>query len=512
MLKSKSRISVNKQEPGTPHYDIVIIGGGVIGSLISYQLSKYELSICLLEKRCDLAMEESGANSAIVHAGYDPEPGSGKALFNVRGNKMMEPLCRSLHVPFKRNGSLIIAFSEEERKTLDRLFERGSINGVEGLELLDRDSVLAMEPALSSEVTGALHAPTGGIVCPYELTHAASEVAFQNGVAYYFNHAVTAIRPITASSGTEPGKQLPDGRFEVECGEAGAKFTCDIIINAAGVFADRISGMAGDGFYKITPRRGEYVILDKTIGDKVGHTIFQTPSSKGKGVLVTPTVDGNILVGPNSQEIDDCSDCSTTDAGINEIWDMAVKSVPSLEKKWIIRTFAGIRSTPSTHDFIIGESTVVPGFFEAAGIESPGLTAAPAIAVEIERLVTESFKVLPKVKKTYIIDRSPVIRFRDLPMDEQRKRIRENPLYAHVVCRCEKITEAEVVAAIRGPLGARTVNGVKARTRAGMGRCQSGFCLPKIIAILAREMNVPEESITLSGPGSEMLVGKTRCI
>lgn len=511
MLKIDRRINVAKQEPCTSHYDIAIIGGGVIGSLISYQLSKYDLSICLLEKECDLAMEESGANSAIVHAGYDPEPGTLKALFNVRGNAMMEPLCRSLHVPFKRNGSLIIAFSDEERQVLGRLLERGRINGVEGLELLDRDSVLAMEPALSGEVIGALRAPTGGIVCPYELTYAASEVAFQNGVDYYFNHAVTAIRPIAASSsGVKKDLSSLEDRFEVECGEAEAKFTCSIIINAAGIFADKISAMAGDGSYKITPRRGEYVILDKTTGGKVRHTIFQTPSSKGKGVLVTPTVDGNILIGPNSQEIDDCSDCCTTDAGMNEIWDMAVKSVPSLEKKWIIRSFAGIRSTPSTHDFIIGESPVIPGFFEAAGIESPGLTAAPAIAAEIERIVTESLPVMPEIKDSYITERSDAIRFRDLPMDEQRKLIEENPLYAHVVCRCEKVTEAEIVAAIRGPLGARTVNGVKARTRAGMGRCQSGFCLPKIIAILAREMDVPEESITLSGPGSELLTGKTR--
>lgn len=496
------------KESKTPHYDIVIIGGGVIGSLISYGLSKYDLSVCLLEKESDLAMEESGANSAIVHAGFDPEPGSNKARFNIAGNHMMEPLCRKLNVPFIRNGSLIIAFSEEENRIIVQLLERGRINGVEGLELLSREETLEMEPFLSGEITGALHAPTGGIVCPYELTLAASEIAYLNGVSYYFEHEVTRI--IQAGSMESDPPSSGDDRFEVICDKQGAGFSCNIVINAAGVFADRISGMAGDYSFKILPRRGEYVILDKIIGGVVRHTIFQTPSSKGKGVLVTPTVDGNILIGPNSEDIDDCTDTCTTEEGVAGIWESATKSIPSLDKRLIIRTFAGIRSTSSTHDFIVEESPGINGFFQAAGIESPGLTAAPAIAVEIERLVMESMKVKPKVKDSYITERGPSVKFRDLPIDEQRKKIKENPLYAHVVCRCEKITEAEIVAAIRAPLGARTVNGVKVRTRAGMGRCQSGFCLPKIMAILAREKDIPEESITLSGKGSELLIGKSR--
>lgn len=522
--------NIKRKEHKAPYYDVIIIGGGVIGSLISYQLSKYDLSICLIEKEADLAMEETGANSAIVHAGYDPEPLSNKAIHNVAGNEMMEPLCKGLQVPFQRNGSLVIAFTPEEKEHLQQLLERGRMNGVKGLSILTKEEVLAMEPYLSPNILCALHAPSGGIVCPYELTLAASEVAHSNGVEYLFEHEVTDI----GSSNSSPA------RFEVVCkvpetliyienvGSCDSvlpdnktkqdyfpvyetkRFSCQFIINAAGVFSDQISKMAGDESFKIIPRRGEYIVLDKTIINKVSHTVFQAPSPKGKGVLVTPTVDGNILVGPNSQEIAEPFDNRTTVEGLNEIWNLATKSVPSLDKKWMIRSFAGIRSTPSTHDFILGESPVVKGFFQAAGIESPGLTSAPSIAREIERVVIASFSVKPKIKELYIVNRESAVRFRDLSIDEQQQKINENLLYAHVVCRCEKIAEAEIVESIQRPLGAKTVNGVKLRTRAGMGRCQSGFCLPGILAILAREKNVPEESITLFGTGSEILKGRTR--
>jgi glycerol-3-phosphate dehydrogenase len=268
--------------------------------------------------------------------------------------------------------------------------------------------------------------------------------------------------------------------------------------------------MAGDNSFTILPRRGEYIVLDKTIVNKVKHTVFQTPSAKGKGVLVTPTVDGNTLTGPNSQSVTDPSDNRTTQEGLNEVWQLALQSVPSLEKKWMIRSFAGIRSASSTHDFILGESSITKGFFQAAGIESPGLTSAPAIAEEIEQQVMAAFPSSPKIKKSYWKERKPTVRFRDLSREEQQVKIKENPLYAQIVCRCEQITEAEVVEAIRRPLGASTVNGIKLRTRAGMGRCQSGFCLPKILTILAREKGIPEEAITLFGAGSEILKGKTR--
>ncbi len=502
--KQESR-KAGRQEHKAPFYDVIIIGGGVIGSFISYQLSKYEISICLLEKEADLATEETGANSAIVHAGYDPEPGSAKARCNVQGNAMMQGVCQALQVPFQRNGSLVIAFTPDEKASLEKLLERGRMNGVPDLALLTAEEVQKMEPLLSKDVLCALHAPSGGIICPYELTLAAGEVAHLNGVDYRFEHEVTGIRQTCRSK---------TARFEVSCRvpeHAGTlRFDCQFLINAAGVFAGEISKMAGDASFSIIPRRGEYIVLDKNFPDKVTHTVFQTPSAKGKGVLVTPTVDGNILVGPNSQPVEDPFDTRTTQKGLEEIWSLALRSVPSLEKKWMIRSFAGIRSTPSTHDFILGESHRVPGLFQAAGIESPGLSSAPAIAEEIGRGVVAAFPVCPDIKKSYQTERKPTIRFRDLSRDEKQAKIKENPLYAQVICRCEEITEAEIMAAIHRPLGAKTVNGVKLRTRAGMGRCQSGFCLPRILTILSRELDVPEESITLFGTGSEILTGRTR--
>lgn len=480
--------------------------------MISYRLSQYDFSVCLLEKEADLAMEETSANSAIVHAGYDPVPGSAKAKYNVLGNSMMEPLCEALHVPFVRNGSLVLGFTAEDRDHLSLLLDRGKANGVEGLEILSQEQVLKMEPNLSTEILCALYAPTGGIVCPYELTLAASEAAHQNGVEYRFEHEVVQIR--TKTKKTAGAYDSADARFEVTCRVSGSsrmrRLTCRFLINAAGAFSDRISAMAGDASFTIIPRRGEYMILDKTFPYKVGHTIFQTPSANGKGVLVTPTVDGNTLIGPNAQEIADPSDDRITQEGQNEIFRQALRSVPSLDRRWMIRSFAGIRSTPSTHDFILRESDAVKGFFQAAGIESPGLTSAPAIAAEMERLITEAFPKKPMKKAAISMRREPAVRFKDLSREEQLQKIRENPLYAQVVCRCEHVTEAEIVDSIRRPLGARTVNGVKLRTRAGMGRCQSGFCLPRILPILAREWGVPEEKITLFGTGSEIIKGRTR--
>lgn len=505
--QGKTVNSMNAPKERISLYDTIIIGGGVIGSLISFRLSKYQFSTALLEKEADLAMEESGANSAIVHAGYDPEPGSKKAFYNILGNREMEPLCQQLQVPFRRNGSLVLAFNREEEDQLRRLLERGKTNGVPDLVLLSRNELLKLEPAVSKESVCALYAPTGGIVCPYELTLAAGETACRNGVDFYFEHEVTKIQ------------KGNDGLFTVSChipdpdnlkSFLTQTFQCRFLINASGAYADKVSAMAGDASFTITPRRGEYLVMDKMVGNLVQHTIFQAPSVKGKGVLVTPSVDGNLLIGPNAQVVGDPSDKRTTAAGMQEIWELARKSVPSIDKRWIIRSFSGIRSTPSTHDFIIQESDAVPGFFQVSGIESPGLTAAPAISSEVERLVTEAFPMKPELKEQYIQTREAIVRFRDLSLTEQQQKIQEDPQYAHVVCRCEKVTEAEIVDAIRRPLGAKTLNGVKMRTRAGMGRCQSGFCLPKVLEILSRERGIAEEAVTLSGTGSELITGKTR--
>ncbi len=527
-----------------PYYDVIIVGGGVIGSFISYQLSKYDMSICLLEKASDLAMEESGANSAIIHAGFDALPGTLKALYNIAGNEIMEEMCKELKVPYEKNGALVLAFTQEDIKNLSTLYERGIMNGVKDLKILTREEVLSMESTVSPSIEGALYAPTSGIVSPFELTLAASEVAFMNGVIYNFEHRVIEINKIDLPDYSPRGNKKG---FEVTCeiplyiesakifsdnttnattnqnenisdsepnniGECQIKkINCGFIVNAAGVFADKISNMAGDYSFTITPRKGEYMVMDKTMTNSVKHTLFQVPSDKGKGVLVTPTVEGNTLIGPNSQEIANRADDRTTTLGMEEIWKQALRSVPTLERKWMIRSFAGIRSTPSTHDFIIGESKFVEGFFQAAGIESPGLTSSPAIAQAIEKIILEAFLNKPQYKKLYLTFRPPCIRFSELEITEQQNLINKNPKYSQIICRCENITEAEIIDSINRPLGATTVNGVKLRTRAGMGRCQSGFCLPKILQILAREKNVAEESVTLFGSGSEIIKGRTRC-
>ena len=487
-------------------YDVVIIGGGVSGCLIAYRLSGYDISVCLIEKEADLACGATGANSAIVHSGYDPEPGTKKAHYNVSGNRMFGDLCRDLGVPFVQNGSLIIAFNTQEHAKIEKLFERGTANGVPGLKILTATETLAMEPAVSNEVYSALYAPSGGIVCPYELTFAASETAYNNGTQFLFETEVTAIHR-DASSGDS---------FTVTCrdrksGNEEFMVKARTIVNAAGAFADKVSAMAGDDSFRIIPRRGEYSIVDKQIGKLVRHTIFQAPTEKGKGVLVTPAVDENIIVGPNAQQVESPDDTATTREGREEIWGSAVKSVPALNRSFSIRDFAGIRATPSTHDFIIGEAPGIPGFYRAAGIESPGLTAAPAFSEDIGKLIIARLMPdHPKYREASVMTRKPPVRFRNLSPETQGELIAQEPLYSNVICRCENITEAEIVDAIRRTIGEVTVNGIKMRTRAGMGRCQGGFCLPRVISIIARETGRPAESVTMAGAGSDIITGRTR--
>ncbi len=490
-----------------PVYDVVIVGGGVVGSITAYRLSGHGISVCLLEKEADLAAGATGANSAIVHAGYDPVPGTLKARYNVEGSRLFPSLCAELGVPFVRNGSLVLAFSEEEHRHLAGLLENGCRNGVEGLELLTADRARALEPALAGGIHSALLAPSGSIVCPYELTFASAETALRNGVDFFFEHEVTGIE-----------RPAPGGGFLLRCATRRGqgperRITARLVVNAAGAFADRISAMAGDASFTITPRRGEYAILDKQYGRPVGHTVFQTPTERGKGVLVTPAVDGNMIIGPNAHAVADPDDTATTTGGMDEVWSSALRSVPSLDRSASIRTFAGIRATPSTHDFIVGESRETEGLFQAAGIESPGLTASPAISKALEEAVIGRLRRSGRAvgpRPGAVSGRVEPIRFRRLGLAEQAALLAADPRYANVICRCENITEPEIIDAIRRTLGEVTVNGIKMRTRAGMGRCQGGFCLPRVMGIIARETGMEESEITLSGTGSRILSGRTR--
>jgi len=494
-------------------YDIAIIGGGVVGSLVAYNLSLYDIKICLIERESDLAMGATGANSAIVHAGYDPEPGSLKAIYNIKGADMMQNLCKKLGVPYRNNGALVLAFSDEDNNKLLNLLKRGIKNGVKEIHLLEKDRALNIEHNISREIVSALYLPSSSIVCPYELTFASAETAAANGAEFLFGHDVVKIQILNKNEKKEKvkGKANFEITCKTDCDELQTKaISCKYIVNASGVNSGKVSEMVADFSHKIMPRKGEYITLDKELEGYVTHTIFQAPSDKGKGVLVTSTVDGNILIGPNSVKGSDPFDVTTTLEGMDEIKRSGKKSVPGLDFSKIIRSFAGIRATPDTGDFIIGQSEFTPGFFQCAGIESPGLTAAPAIAEKIRDDLLKEFGDSVELKSGTKDYREPPLRFRDLSCIQREKLIKENMQFANVICRCENVTEAEIIQAIRRPAGAASINGIKMRTRAGMGRCQGGFCLPKIVPVLARELGVPIEEVNLSGIGSELLKGKKR--
>ncbi len=472
-------------------YDVTVIGAGVIGCAIARELARYRASVCVLEKSEDVCTGTSKANSAIVHGGFDAESGTKKAEMNVRGNAMMTKISQELDIPFKRNGALVLCFSESERSGLETLCARGVRNGVEGLRILSGDEARQMEPNLSDAVCAALYCPSSGIVCPFELTLGFAENAADNGVEFRFESGVTAIAR-TASG----------YRLETETGAVETR----AVVNAAGVCADLVHDLALPHAFSITPRAGEYCLCDKSVGGLVSKTIFQMPSERGKGVLVTPTVHGNLLLGPTASDVEDRAFTATTAQGLGDVLQTAALSVKQVPARQIITSFSGLRAHGDTGDFVLGESA--PGFFEAACIESPGLTSAPAIGAYMAQLVAETLGLEENADFNPI--RHGVVRLNDLSPAARAAKIRENPLYGSIVCRCETVSEGEIVDSIRRTLGATTLDGVKRRTRAGMGRCQAGFCTPRVLDILARELQVPVTAVRKNARGSEVLVGKTQ--
>ena len=472
-------------------FDIAVIGAGVVGGLVARELTKYKLSVCIVEKESDVAMGATRANSAIVHAGFDAKEGTLKALLNVRGSKMMQSVCSELGVKYKRNGSLVVGFNDEDKETLRSLIERGETNGVEGLSLLGRDELVKLEPNIGDGVTCALRAETGAIVCPYELCMAAVGNAMDNGAVLKLNFKVEKIEN--------------DGgvyRISSENETVEAKW----IINCAGVFSDDIAKLVGDGSFSVRPRRGEYMLLDKECGEIVSHTVFRCPSKMGKGVLVSPTVDGNLLLGPTAEDIDDKDDTSTTPAGLAHLSALAGEQVKGIHLGKVITSFTGLRATGSTGDFIINSPR--DGFINCAGVESPGLTSAPAIAEYVVDMLKNAGAEL-SLNESFNGIRKPLHYFRELGIDEKNEIIKSNPDYAHVVCRCETVTAGEIIEAIRTNPRPTSIDGIKRRTRASMGRCQGGFCTPYMVELLAREMGVPVTEITKSGGESYVNVGKT---
>lgn len=473
-------------------YDIAVIGAGVVGGMIARALSAYRLSVCILEKGHDVAVGASCANSAIVHAGFDAQEGSLKARLNVRGSELMVGVCEELGVKYKNNGSLVIGFCDEDRETVETLRRRGEANGVKGLRVIDQAELRRLEPNISENAVCALWAPTGGIVCPYELTIAAVGNAMDNGADLRLDFCVSSIDRIAG------GWRIRAGAEAVEAAA---------IINAAGVYADGIARMVGDNSFSIHPRRGEYVLLDKECGGLVSHTIFRTPTKMGKGILVTPTVDGNLLTGPTSVDMQDKEDKATTAEGLSRVMTEAQENVRGIPFGKSITSFCGLRAVGSTGDFIINRFG--EGFFNVAGIESPGLSSAPAIAEYVLELLRQAgVKLEPK--PGYNPRRPAMHAFREASAEEKNRIIRENPAYGRVICRCETVTEGEILAAIRTNPRPRDLDGVKRRTRAQMGRCQGGFCSPYIVELLAEELHIPYEAVTKSGGKSVINVGRTK--
>lgn len=486
-------------------YDVAIIGAGVVGGMLARTLAEYDLKICILEKENDVAMGSTRANSGIAHAGYDAEEGSLKAKLNVRGSRLMEQVTKELGVPYRRNGSLVIGFGQEDRETIEQLYARGLKNGVEGLRIIDGEEARGLEPGLAEEVTCALYAPSAGIVCPYELAIAAVGNAMDNGAALLLDFEVGHIEKKGDFYEILPVNCPKDYKSGIH--QDSRQICARYVVNAAGIYADAIAKMAGDDSIQIHPRRGEYLLLDRECGGLVSHTIFRTPSKKGKGILITPTVDGNLLLGPTSVDGEDKEDKATTEEGIAQVMGKAQENVKNLPLRKVITSFTGLRSAGNTGDFIINSPE--KGFLNVAGIESPGLTAAPAIAEYVKDMLARQGLPL-KPKADYQPLRKPVYAFRNASAEEKNEMIRQDKAYGRVVCRCETVTEGEIIAAIHQNPPARDLDGIKRRTRAQMGRCQGGFCMPYLADILARELKIPYEEITKSGPGSEINIGKTK--
>lgn len=477
--------------PNKKIYDVCIIGGGVIGCAIARELARLDLSLLLLEARSDVAEGTTKANSAIVHAGYDASPGSNKARTNVAGNAMFADWCRELDVAYSNNTSLVVAFAPEQLPGLKVLLDKGRENGVPGLSLLSEKQLREREPNIGPAACGALLASTGGICSPYELNIALATHAVINGLDLRLSCQVEKI--------TREGDI-----FSIR--SSGESFSSRILVNAAGVYADEINNQLSRHKFKITARRGEYWMLDKSVGSPFRATIFQMPTAMGKGILVTPTVEGTIILGPTAEDIADKEDVATTAAKLDEILRVAATSWPVIPRNRFITAFAGLRAHAPNNDFILGEARDVPGLVNAAGIESPGLTAAPAIARELADLIARRLQA--KKKNRFLPPFIPPKPFRLMSDGEKIAAIDRDPAYGRIVCRCEQVSEAEIRAAIRRPVGATTVDGVKRRTRAGMGRCQGGFCLPRVLAIMSEELTVSPLKLTKFGGGSYILSGR----
>lgn len=476
-------------------YDVIIIGAGVTGCSIAREISKYKVNACVIEKEEDVCCGTSKANSAIMHAGFDAEEGSLMARLNVRGNEMIKTLSSDLDIPFIQNGSLVVCTNEEDLPKLQDLYERGIANGVRDLAILNREESVRLEPNLSDQVLGSLYAPTAGIICPFTMTFAFAENASQNGVVFKFNTTVENIYKRNGCYQVKTNHGILETKY---------------VVNAAGVYADVFHNMVSSKKMKITARRGEYCLLDKSAGSHVSKTIFALPGKYGKGVLVAPTVHGNLIIGPTAADIEDKEGTNTTKEGLDELLQKAGNTVKDLPLRQTITSFAGLRAHEDHHEFIIKEAEDSAGFIDAAGMESPGLTSAPAVGEMVVDIIKNAFQM--EKKADYIAVRKGIIHADKLTVEERNELIKRQPEYGNIICRCEMISEGEILDAIHRPLGAKSLDGVKRRVRAGAGRCQAGFCTPKTMEILSRELHIPMEDIVKSGMKANVVIGKNRAV
>lgn len=477
----------------TSMYDVTIIGAGIAGTFIGRELSRYQLHILIIDRENDIGNETTAANSAIVHAGYDAKSTQWKGKLNAPGNAMYDQICEELDVPFRRCGSLVIGFSDEDERTIQELYENGLRNGVPDMKILEHDEIMDMEPNLNPEVRKALYAPTAGIVSPWELAIALAENAMDNGVELSLETTVTNIL-----------KNDWGYTIQTDKGEIQSRY----VINCAGVHADTINNMVAEPYFKIHPRKGNYYVLDKGLSI-VNHVIFQCPTEKGKGVLVTPTIHGNYLVGPDSEYVEDRESTATAARCLEYIKESALLTTDKIPYNKVIRSFAGLRATSDNGDFIIEEAKGAKGFINVAGFESPGLSSVPAAAAYVVKLMNEISGGLIE-KDDFQPRRRKVIRFAELTPEEKKALIEQDPAYGKVICRCETVTEAEIVDCIRRNAGAKSVKGVKKRTRPGAGRCQGGFCGPRIVEILARELGIDRKNVPYDSSKSYILTEETK--
>ena len=473
-------------------YDVAIIGAGVTGASVARRLSAYDLSVVVLERAADVSLGVSKANSGIIHAGFHHKPSTLKASLELRGNFMFDELHAELWFPFKRVGIVVAAFSYEEMKNVESLYEQGLANGVPQLEIVGRERLLSLEPKLGADVVGGLWAPSGGIIEPYRFVFALIESAQANGVRVLTDWDVRSARP----------KKSVQGHIWELSNQRGDGIRAHRVVNAAGLFADEVSALFGAEELRILPRKGEEFILDKNAAGFPAHVIFPVPTRNSKGVLVIPTVEGTMMVGPTAEEVEDKTDTETTPANLERVFSMAARMIPTISKKDIITSFAGLRPALAGDDFLIALSGKVGGLVQVAGIQSPGLTASPAIAELVKDLLKKDGLVLTE-KPDFQPGLPRSTRARELAPAVLDELSRTHPALTHMVCRCEGVSEAEVVEAIRK--GHTTLDGIKFYTRAGMGRCQGGFCTYRIMSIIARETGLPFERITKRGGASTLV-------